>query len=334
MGIYIIGEAGVNHNGNIDVAKKLIDVAESCGCDAVKFQTFKAENIVTKTADKAEYQLKSTDETESQLDMLKKLELKYEIHRELMEYCRQKGIDFLSTPFDEESVDFLESLNIQAYKIPSGEITNKPYIQLVAGKNKPIILSTGMATVEEVSKAISWIIEEGNKQISLLHCTTNYPTAVEEVNLKAMLTLKEEFALPVGYSDHTNGYEVPIAAAALGAEILEKHFTLDKNMEGPDHKASLEPEELKLMVQAVRNVEKCLGDGIKKPTESELKNMKIMRKSIVAAKEIKEGEVIEREHLVIKRPGTGVEPDKMDLFVGRVAKKFIPADSMMKLEFI
>jgi len=297
--VFIIAEAGVNHNGSLDLAYQLIDVAKDAGADAVKFQTFKAENVVSKLADKAEYQKKTTGSDKSQLEMIKKLEISFEDFIKLKKYCDKKGIMFLSTPFDHQSIDFLHDL-IDIYKIPSGEIINYPYLKHIASKNKPIIMSTGMANLGEVEEAINTIKKINSKaKISLLHCTTNYPTPYEEVNLKAMQTLAAAFKLPVGYSDHTLGIEVPIAAVAMGAKIIEKHFTLDKNLSGPDHKASLEPGELKEMVKAIRNIEKSLGDGIKKPNKSEIEIMKVARKSIVASKNIKKGEIFAKTNISV-----------------------------------
>ncbi|QEK11314.1 N-acetylneuraminate synthase [Crassaminicella thermophila] len=305
---FIIAEAGVNHNGDINLAKKLIDAAVDAGADAVKFQTFKAEKIVIKKAEKAEYQKITTNNDESQFHMLKKLELSYEDHVQLYNYCRKKNIMFLSTPFDMDSVDLLEKIGIEVYKISSGDITNMPLLKYIASKNKPIILSTGMSNLGEIEEAIEWIKGAGNEKIILLHCTTNYPTEYKDVNLRAMNTMKEAFKLPVGYSDHTLGIEVPIAAVAMGACVIEKHFTLDKQMKGPDHKASLEPKELKKMVRTIRNIEICLGNGIKKCIENELENRLIGRKSIVAAHDIKKGEVLKLESIDFKRPGSGIEP--------------------------
>lgn len=332
MKTFIIAEAGVNHNGNLQNAKKLIDVAVDAGCDAVKFQTFKAENLVTKEARKAEYQIKNTRKNESQYSMLQKLEIDRETHIELINYCKDKNILFLSTPFDEESADLLEKLDIAIFKIPSGEITNKPFLKYIAQKQRPIILSTGMATLGEVEEALDWIYEEGNKEVTLLHCTTDYPTAMEDVNLNAMLTMKSAFKVEVGYSDHTLGIEVPVAAVALGAKVVEKHFTLDKNMDGPDHKASLEPEELKSMVQYIRNTEVVLGDGIKKPKESEKINIYITRKYIVAKKDIRKGERIEAEMLQIKRTGKkGMEPKYINNIINKRAVKDIEKGEPLRL---
>ncbi|MBU4298539.1 N-acetylneuraminate synthase, partial [Patescibacteria group bacterium] len=301
---FIIAEAGVNHNGKFDLAKKMIEVAQKSGADAVKFQTFKAENVATETAKMAEYQKKNIGTRESQLKMLKKFELEYEDFKELKKYCDKKRIIFLSTPYTEDAVDFLEPL-IPAYKIGSGDLTNLSFLEKIAKKKKPIILSTGMATLNEVKEAVKIIKKQGNNKIVLLHCTTNYPCPLEEVNLRAMLTLKKEFNLPVGYSDHTLGIMVPIMAVAMGAKVIEKHFTLDRNLPGPDHKASLEPDELKEMVVAIRNVEKAMGRSIKKPTKSEEKIKKVVRKSIIVKIDIPAGTKITKETLIIKRPGIG-----------------------------
>jgi len=327
--VFIIAEAGVNHNGSLDLAYQLIDVAKDAGADAVKFQTFKAENVVSKLADKAEYQKKTTGSDKSQLEMIKKLEISFEDFIKLKKYCDKKGIMFLSTPFDHQSIDFLHDL-IDIYKIPSGEIINYPYLKHIASKNKPIIMSTGMANLGEVEEAINTIKKINSKaKISLLHCTTNYPTPYEEVNLKAMQTLAAAFKLPVGYSDHTLGIEVPIAAVAMGAKIIEKHFTLDKNLSGPDHKASLEPGELKEMVKAIRNIEKSLGDGIKKPNKSEIEIMKVARKSIVASKNIKKGEIFAKTNISVKRPGTGISPMRWNEVIGQKANRDYKNDELI-----
>ena len=314
--VFIIAEAGVNHNGSLDLACQLIDVAKDAGADAVKFQTFKAGNVVSKLADKAEYQKKTTGSDKSQLEMIKKLEISFDNFIKLKKYCDKKGIMFLSTPFDHQSIDFLYDL-IDIYKIPSGEIINYPYLKHIAAKNKPIIMSTGMASLGEVEEAINTIRSVNSKaEISLLHCTTNYPTPYEEVNLKAMQTLADAFKLPVGYSDHTLGIEVPIAAVAMGAKLIEKHFTLDKKLPGPDHKASLEPHELKAMVKAIRNIEKSLGDGIKKPNKSEIEIIKVARRSLIATRDIKAGEIIKESDVAIKRPGTGILPKFKEIVIG------------------
>ena len=330
--VFIIAEAGVNHNGSLDLAYQLIDVAKEAGADAVKFQTFKAENVVSKLADKAEYQKKTTGSDKSQLEMIKKLELSFEDFVKLKKYCDKKGIMFLSTPFDYQSIDFLYDL-IDTYKIPSGEIINHPYLKHIAAKNKPIIMSTGMANLGEVEEAINTIRTVNSEaQISLLHCITNYPTPYEEVNLKAMQTLAAAFKLPVGYSDHTLGIEVSVAAVAMGAKIIEKHFTLDKKLPGPDHRASLEPHELKAMVKAIRNIEMALGDGIKKPNKSETEIMKVARRSLIATRDIKAGEIIKESDIAIKRPGTGILPKFKEIIIGMRLINDIRQDEPFKWE--
>jgi N-acetylneuraminate synthase len=330
--IFIIAEAGVNHNGRLDLAYKLVDVAREVGADAIKFQTFKAEKLVSSKAPKAEYQKKTTGSDESQLEMIRKLELSFEDFIKLKKYCEKKGIMFLSTPFDHQSIDFLYNL-LDIYKIPSGEIINYPYLRHIASKNKPIIMSTGMANLGEVEEAINTIRTVNSKAvIYLLHCTTNYPASYEETNLKAMQTLLAAFKLPVGYSDHTSGIEVPIAAAALGARIIEKHFTLDKKLFGPDHKASLEPGELKEMIKAIRNIEKALGDGIKKPNQSEIEIIKVARKSLIAGRDIKAGEIIKESDVIIKRPGTGIPPKFQEIVVGMRILNDVSKDDLFKWE--
>jgi N,N'-diacetyllegionaminate synthase len=314
--VFIIAEAGINHNGRLDLAYELVDVAKEAGADAIKFQTFKAENVVSRVADKAEYQKKATSSDESQLEMIKKLELSFDDFVKLKIYCDKKGIMFLSTPFDHQSIDFLYNL-IDIYKIPSGEIINYPYLKHIAAKNKHIIMSTGMANLGEIEEAIDTIRSVNSEaQISLLHCTTNYPTPYEEVNLKAMQTLAAAFKLPIGYSDHTLGIEVPIAAVAMGAKLIEKHFTLDKKLTGPDHRASLEPGELKEMIKAIRNIEKALGDGIKKPNKSEIEIMKVARRSLITTRDIRAGEIIKESDIIIKRPGTGILPKFKEIVIG------------------
>ena len=352
---YIIAEAGVNHNGSIDMAKQLVDVAAHAGADAVKFQTFKAEMVVSKHAPKADYQKKTTVENESQLDMVRKLELGEAAHRVLIEYCRSKGIEFLSTPFDFGSIDLLiRKLDLPRIKIPSGEITNGPYLLHIARTGKPVILSTGMSTLSEIETALgilafgyvpskeqpslrrfrdTFCSEQGRtvlkEKVTLLHCTTEYPAPFEEVNLKAMATMHSAFGLPVGLSDHTPGIAVPVAAVALGAAVIEKHFTLDKNLPGPDHKASLEPDELKWMVSSIRHIEAALGSGQKVPTRSELKNRDIARKSLVTAKRIEAGELFSSENLTMKRPGTGVSPMRYWEFIGEKAKRNYDSDELI-----
>ena len=323
MSVFIIAEAGVNHNGSIDLAKKLIDVASDAGADAVKFQTFKAENLVSKSASKAAYQQEATDKEESQYEMIKKLEFDVDTHKELMSYCAKKKIMFLSTPFDHESIAMLNMLGLEIFKIPSGEITNLPYLREIGELGKEIILSTGMADMGEIEDALDILVEAGTPKeyITILHANTMYPTPMEDVNLRAMVTIGNTFDITYGYSDHTLGIEVDIAAVALGASVIEKHFTLDKMMEGPDHKASLEPSELKAMVQGIRNIEKALGSSIKKPSSSEKPNMVVVRKSIVASRTIKKGEKLTQENLTIKRPGNGISPMRWDEIVGSIATK-------------
>jgi len=327
----IIAEAGVNHNGNIELAKKLIDVAAKAGVDYVKFQTFKAELAVSKNTKKAEYQKLTTNAEESQFDMIKKLELDKKAHIELIDYCNKKNIKFISSPFDLESIDLLYELNIPLYKIPSGEITNYPYLKKIAEKKLPVIMSTGMANMKEIEDALGVLLENGlqKTQITILHANTEYPTPMQDVNLKAMLTIKKEFDVEVGYSDHTNGIEVDIAAAALGARVIEKHFTLDKTMKGPDHKASLEPKELIAMVKAIRNIEVALGSGIKKPSPSETKNIPIARKSIVAKQNIKKGTIFSKENITVKRPGTGISPMRWNDILGQQAIKDFNKDDLI-----
>ena len=329
--IFIIAEAGVNHNGDMEIARKLIDAASDSGADAVKFQTFQAKKLVCRTARKAGYQLETTDASETQYEMLKKLELTRQMHIELMEYCDQKNIMFLSTPFDAESIRLLADLGLQVFKIPSGEITNLPYLRAIARLQKKVILSTGMSNMDEVRAAVQVLETNGTKDITLLHCNTQYPTPVADVNLLAMVRMREEIGLPVGYSDHTQGIEIPIAAAALGAEVIEKHFTLDKNMEGPDHRASLEPAQLREMVRAVRNIEAAMGDGIKQPSESEKKNIEIVRKSIVAARPIQAGEPFTEENLTTKRPGSGISPMRWKEVTGKTAVRDFAKDELIEL---
>jgi len=331
MSVFIIAEAGVNHNGSINLAKKLIDVAVNSGADAVKFQTFKAKNLVAKNTQKAEYQKKTTNPSESQFDMIKMLELDMETHKELIRYSQEKGITFLSTPFDHESVDLLNDLGIQIFKIASGEITNLPYLRHIGSLGKRVILSTGMSNLSEVGDALSILINAGTSKdkITVLHANTMYPTPMEDVNLNAMLTIQKEFSVRVGYSDHTLGIEVDIAAVAMGASVIEKHFTLNKSMEGPDHKASLEPEELKAMVDAIRNIEQALGSSKKKPSPSESVNIDIARKSIVASKSIKKGDKLSSKNITTKRPGIGINPMKWDNIIGTPAKRSYQMDDLI-----
>ena len=331
MSVFIIAEVGVNHNGSADLAKQLIDVAADSGVDAVKFQTFKAENLVSKNAQKADYQKQTTSASESQFDMIKKLELDVETHKELIAYCQEKDIIFLSTPFDHESIDLLSILKMEIFKIPSGEITNLPYLRHIGSLGKRVILSTGMSNIAEVGEALNILTNAGTakENITVLHANTMYPTPMEDVNLNAMLTIQKEFAVAVGYSDHTLGIEVDIAAVAMGASVIEKHFTLDVTMDGPDHKASLGPEELKAMVLSIRNVEKALGSNEKKPSPSEQENIDIVRKSIVASCSIKKGDLLTKDNITAKRPGTGVSPMKWDQIIGSIAIKEYKADEMI-----
>lgn len=331
----IIAEAGVNHNGSIEIAKKLIDVAVETGVDYVKFQTFKAEKLVSKKGKKAAYQVKNTGEAEeSQFEMVKKLELDKSTHEELIAYCKSKDIKFLSTAFDLESVDLLMELGIDLFKIPSGEITNLPYLQKIAATQKPIILSTGMANLAEIEAALSILYEGGinRKNITVLHCNTEYPTPIQDVNLSAMNTIGEAFKVKVGYSDHTLGIEVPIAAVAMGAVCIEKHFTLDRGMEGPDHRASLEPEELKAMVISIRNIENAMGNGIKQPSVSERKNITVARKSIHVVKDLPAGHVLKMEDLEMKRPGSGISPMDIETIIGRSLNKKMNVETMLSLK--
>ena len=328
--IFIIAEAGDNHNGSLMLARQLVDKAAEAGADCVKFQTFVTEELVSKRAKKAQYQEEATGTGESQYEMIKKLELSFDKFVELQRYTKEKGLIFLSTPFDIPSVDFLESIQIPYFKIPSGEITNLPYLVRIAQTGRDIILSTGMARMDEIEAAVMALRQHGAGEISLLHCNTEYPTPMEDVNLRAMLTLKEKFGVRVGYSDHTRGIEVPVAAAALGAEIIEKHFTLDRNIEGPDHKASLEPDELKAMVEGIRNIEKALGDGTKAVSVSEKKNIVIARKSIVARKKITKGEILTEDNLAVKRPGDGISPMKWYEMIGTKAVCDFEEDEMIR----
>lgn len=327
--VFIIAEAGVNHNGSFELAKLLVDKAVWAGADCIKFQTFCSKNLVTNNAQKAEYQKKTTGSSESQLEMLKKLELSKDQFIALRDYCNQKGILFLSTPFDLESIDFLASIGIKTWKIPSGEITNYPFLRAIGQRKESVIMSTGMCTLNEVREAISVLNKCGTADITLLHCTTEYPAPYDSVNLKSMLTLQKEFDCKVGYSDHTNGIEIPVAAVAMGAIVIEKHFTLDKKMEGPDHKASLEPEEFRQMILSIRNVESALGDGVKQPSQAEKKNIAIARKSIVAACEIKKGEIFTEENLTTKRPGNGINPMQWDDIIGKIANKDYSEDELI-----
>ncbi len=327
----IIAEAGVNHNGNIGLAYKLIEAAKEAGADIIKFQTFKPEAIVSRFAQKAEYQKRNTGNDDCQLTMLRKLALSNQSFIDLKAYCDKIGIEFLSTPFDIESIDFLDSIGCRLWKIPSGEITNYPYLVKIAKTGYPIIMSTGMSSMKEIEEAINLLKKNCCGEISLLHCTTEYPAPFEDVNLKALQTLKQHFNVKVGYSDHTKGIEIPIAAVAMGAEIIEKHFTLDKTMEGPDHKASLEPDELKAMVSAIRKVEKAIGNGDKNPSNSEKKNIAIVRKSIVAKKNIRIGETLTEENITTKRPGNGISPMNWNKVIGTKAKRDFMEDELIEI---
>jgi len=332
--VFIIAEAGVNHNGQIDLAKKMINVAVDSGVDAVKFQTFKSEQGISRYAPKADYQVNSTGDSETQLEMVKKLELDEAAHYELMNYCKSKQIKFMSTPFDNDSVDLLEKMGLDIFKIGSGEITRLPFLRKIGGLGKKVILSTGMADLKEIETALKILISAGTNinDITILHCNTEYPTPMKDVNLNAISTISKAFPeIKVGYSDHTSGIEVAIAAVAMGASVIEKHFTLDKNMEGPDHQASLAPDELKDMVLSIRNIEKALGNGIKKPSASELRNIPIVRRSIVAAKDIMKGEIFTEDNLGIKRPGKGLSPMMWDEVIGKAASTEFKEDEYIVL---
>lgn len=332
--VFIIAEAGVNHNGSLDLALQLVDAAKASGADAVKFQTFRAELLATQTAHKAAYQDRTTAKAESQFQMLRRLELDAAAHRELIDHCQEIGIQFLSSPFDAQSSDLLDSMGLGLFKIPSGEITNLPFLEHLARKSKPLILSTGMSTLGEVEEAIHVLEVAGATGLTLLHCVTEYPAPYSEVNLRAMQTLKQAFALPVGYSDHTPGIEIAIAAVALGAEVIEKHFTLDRSLPGPDHAASLEPSELHQMVNAIRHVEAALGDGIKRPAPCEISNISVARKSIVAARSMLKGHQLEVGDLEIKRPGNGLSPKQMPALMGRTLRTNIDRDQIVKWEHL
>lgn len=329
--VYIIAEAGDNHNGDFNTALKLVDVAKRAGADCVKFQTFVTEEIISKYAEMAEYQKKNTGKEEGQFEMVKRLELSFDEFRKIKEYCDRVGIQFLSTPFDLKSVDFLNELGVPFFKIPSGEITNYPYLIKIAHTGKPVVMSTGMCEPDEILAAIKVLEKNGSGEITLLHCNTEYPTPLKDVNLYAMRTMKKMFGKKVGYSDHTKGIEVPVAAVALGACVIEKHFTLDKNMPGPDHKASLEPDELGRMVKNIRNIEIALGDGVKRVSESERKNIAIARKSIVARRNIQEGEILTEENLAVKRPGTGINPMQWMEVLGTRAVRDFKEDELIEI---
>lgn len=331
----IIAEAGVNHNGDLDMARRLIDAAAEAGVDYVKFQTFKTEMLVSKDAAKAEYQRENTgDANETQYEMIKKLELDRPTHELLIDYCRQKEIKFFSTAFDLGSIDLLEKLGLDLYKVPSGEVTNYPYLVKIASKNKPTILSTGMCDLGDVEAAVRVLLGHGlaREQLTILHCNTEYPTPMQDVNLRAMDTLAQAFGVRVGYSDHTLGIEVPIAAVARGAVCIEKHFTLDRNLPGPDHRASLEPPELKAMVRAIRNVELALGSPVKTPSPSETKNIAVARKSIFAARDLLSGHVLTEADLITMRPGVGISPMQIPQIVGRTLRKDTSAFTVLELK--
>lgn len=326
MAVKIIAEAGVNHNGSLELAKQMVDAAKEAGADYIKFQTFIPKKLVSKFAEKADYQKETTGSGESQLEMLEKLALTQNDFIELNRYCREKQTGFLSTPFEPDSIDFLNSFNMDFWKLPSGEITNLPYLEKIGRTKKPVVMSTGMSSLQEVKDAVEALRKAGTEEITLLHCNTQYPTPMQDVNLRAMQTLEKELHLPVGYSDHTKGIEIPVAAVAMNAQVIEKHFTLDRSMEGPDHKASLEPEELKAMVQAVRNVEQALGNGRKEPSPSERGNVSIVRKSIVAKCSIKKGDTFTEENLTVKRPGNGISPMRWHEMIGKQAKRDFAED--------
>lgn len=331
---FIIAEAGVNHNGDPELARQLIDVAKTAGADAVKFQLFRADRLASAAAPKAGYQVWTTGGGESQLEMLRRLGLPLEAHRALRDYCGEQGILYLCTPFDEPSADFLETLAVAAFKIPSGELTNLPFLAHVARKGKSLIVSTGMATLAEVEAAVRTIDAAGNRDVVLLHCVSNYPANPAEANLRAMQTMAEAFGLPVGYSDHTPGIEVALAAVALGACVIEKHFTLDRTLPGPDHRVSLEPQELVALVRGIRTVEAALGHGRKEPAPSEADTAAVARKSLVAAKDIATGSTVTADSIAIKRPGTGLPPAMLEQVVGRIATEDIPADTVLTLEML
>ena len=331
---FIIAEAGVNHNGNLQMALQLVDAAANAGANAIKFQTFKTEYLVTPNAVKASYQLQTTDANESQFEMLKKLELSPEDHKTILAHCKTKDILFMSTPFEESSADFLQSLDISVFKTPSGEITNLPFLHHVAKKQIPIIVSTGMSHLGEVESAVDTIAKTGNNQLALLHCVSNYPTDPQDVNLKAMHTLHTAFGYPVGYSDHTQGSEITLAAVALGASVIEKHFTLDRTMPGPDHQASLEPQELSDLICGIRNIERAIGSGQKAPAASEENSASVIRKSLVAAQNISKGEKLTEDVIAIRRPGTGLPPTVRPFLLGRTTKVNIPEGTVLSLDML
>lgn len=329
--VIIIAEAGVNHNGSFELAKKMVDAAKEAGVDYVKFQTFNPKKLVSKYAEKAEYQKETTGSDETQLQMLQKLALTEDNFLSLRDYCREVGIGFISTPFDLDSIDFLETFDMDFWKVPSGEVTNLPYLEAIARTKRKVVMSTGMCDMNEIQDAIEVLEKNGTTDITLLHCNTQYPTPYEHVNLSAMNSIKDALHKEVGYSDHTQGIEVPIAAVAMGATVIEKHFTLDKNMEGPDHKASLNPSELKHMVVAIRNIERAIGNGLKEPSSSEMANKGVARKSIVASRSIKQGEAFSEENLTTKRPGTGISPMKWYEVIGKVAPRDFSEDEIIEL---
>lgn len=329
--VCIIAEAGVNHNGSFSIAKKMICAAKEAGADYIKFQSFNPQKLVSKDAEKAEYQKENTGTNETQLEMLQKLTLTEDDFCELKKYCDEMDIGFISTPFDLDSIIFLEKFDMDFWKVPSGEVTNLPYLELIAKTGKKVIMSTGMCDIEEIQQGVDVLEKNGTMDIVLLHCNTQYPTPYEHVNLNAMLTIKEVLDKEVGYSDHTQGIEVPIAAVAMGATVIEKHFTLDKRMEGPDHKSSLNPIELKQMVTAIRNIEQAIGNGLKEPSPSEIANKAIARKSIVAGRAIKKGEILSEENLTTKRPGTGISPMKWHEIIGNIAKRDFSEDEMIEI---
>jgi N-acetylneuraminate synthase/N,N'-diacetyllegionaminate synthase len=328
--VFVIAEAGVNHAGDVRLAKRLVDAAKNAGCDAVKFQIFNAEQLVSESVPLAEYQKRNgAGSPKGQIDLLRELELSHEEFRSIKRYCDRKKVIFLATPFDFESADFLEQVRVPMFKVPSGEVTNLPFIRFVAQKGKPVILSTGMSNLDEVAEAVEAIESTGNKRLILLHCVTQYPAPVEEVNLKAMVTLRSRFGVPVGYSDHTLGFEISVAAVALGAVVIEKHLTLNRRMKGPDHKASLEPNEFKEMVRCIRNVEKGMGDGIKRAAHCEKRMMRLVRRSIVAGTRITKGQRITEGNIAIKRPGYGIQPKDWEKIIGRTARSEIKKDSVL-----
>ena len=329
--VIVIAEAGVNHNGSFELAKKMVDAAKEAGVDYVKFQTFNPQKLVSKYAEKAKYQKETTGSDETQLQMLQKLTLTEDNFLSLRDYCKEVGIGFISTPFDLDSIAFLETFDMDFWKVPSGEVTNLPYLEAIARTKRKVVMSTGMCNMNEIQDAMEVLKKNGTTEITLLHCNTQYPTPYEHVNLSAMSTIKDNLHKEVGYSDHTQGIEVPIAAVAMGATVIEKHFTLDKNMEGPDHKASLNPSELQQMVVAIRNIEQAIGNGLKEPSSSEMANKGVARKSIVASRNIKQGEVFSEENLTTKRPGTGISPMKWYEVIGQVAPRDFSEDEIIEL---